>query len=1001
MIDANTLAIDLPNLKIDAGMLFIGNSTQNVTANSLCFAVNGVPLAGSNVAPATGANTQVQFNDGGTMGANAQFTYDKATGTLTINGAIINSTFFSQTANNANYLAGVAAGSYATQTFVTSAMAPYVTNAYAQQIFVTGAALTSALGAYVAVSSLGGYGFVNSTYVAAALSPYFQTSSLAGYNFVNTSQLSANLANYTTSAALSALAYVNTAQLSANLSLFLPKDSPTYTGPLRTGNNTVYLTSNSSSIIMATPDNNITLVPTGVYTGEGYYGYNQWVVGNATNYTIANKNAIGLYTPTSTVTLNASGITMGANVVANSSGYYMNGSPLGLGSTPWVIKSAAYTLKNNDKILANTASGSFAMALPTTPTAGDFITVADGSNTWSTNNLTITSTSNIMSSNTSLILDVSGSVVELLYTDPVRGWVINNPGIAVTGTYIPPTFQKFLTVGTFTYVPSSPDVKRIRVRMMGGGGGGAGAVGVGSPTVYGGNGTAGGATLFGSILSAGGGGPGGAAYSASGGGIGGIPTITGITAFCARTGGTGSGVTPGGAGIQGAGTGGRGGYIGENGGPAPANSGGGGGGGGCQNGVAWGSGAYSGSSGGEGAEIDAWIMAPLAASYSVTIGAGGNGGTAGSNAGAGGAGGSGGIWIEEYYDAISAPIAQGSLRYDIFQNITSDQQAIARATVGITKKNFLLNTAMMISQENGSAAGTAAAYYPVDQFQMWPSNGGVVSVAQVASLTPGGSPNRIRCTVTTADASVAASDFFFISQRIEGLRISELRFGTTSAKMFILSFGVRTSVAGIYSVTFQNGAQNRTYSAEYTILPGEVNTDVIKSVILTGDQIGTWLTNNGVGLQVNWCLMTGTNYALTAGAWASTNQFGSPNQVNWMATNGNTFELFDVGLYEGSTAPAFMVPDYAIELFNCQRYWEALSINALYGATINDYFSENMSWTTSKRAIPTIVSGITSVQNLTAPTFVPNVNSIMIYGTATATATTCQYAGWIYASARM
>jgi hypothetical protein len=45
-----------------------------------------------------------------------------------------------------------------------------------------------------------------------------------------------------------------------------------------------------------------------------------------------------------------------------------------------------------------------------------------------------------------------------------------------------------------------------------------------------------------------------------------------------------------------------------------------------------------------------------------------------------------------------------------------------------------------------------------------------------------------------------------------------------------------------------------------------------------------------------------------------------------MGTASNVFQLFDVGLYEGPVAPAFVVPDYASELALCQRYFEWVQI---------------------------------------------------------------------------
>ena len=118
-----------------------------------------------------------------------------------------------------------------------------------------------------------------------------------------------------------------------------------------------------------------------------------------------------------------------------------------------------------------------------------------------------------------------------------------------------------------------------------------------------------------------------------------------------------------------------------------------------------------------------------------------------------------------------------------------------------------------------------------------------------------------------------------------------------------------------------NGAGNRTYVAEYIISGGEANTDVVKSVTIAGDTTGTWAADTSNGIEVRWGLMTGSTWQQTAGSWGTVNAVGSSNQFNFMGTNGNVFELFDVGLYEGPVAPAFQVPDYVSELALCQRYF--------------------------------------------------------------------------------
>lgn len=211
---------------------------------------------------------------------------------------------------------------------------------------------------------------------------------------------------------------------------------------------------------------------------------------------------------------------------------------------------------------------------------------------------------------------------------------LGTSSVGTASVTIQPTIQKFISgSGTYT-TPTSPSPAYIKVKMVGGGGGGG----------AGGAGSAGGATTFGtSLLTANGGSAGGGGASGSGGGGGGTASIN-APAFGIALQGASGGASP----TQGAGTftvggmggsspfGGAGGGGQGGGNAAVANTGSGGGGQGCSNANTCGAG------GGAGGYIEAIIQAPLAASYSYTVGSGG----AGSN---GNAGGSGVIIVEEYY----------------------------------------------------------------------------------------------------------------------------------------------------------------------------------------------------------------------------------------------------------------------------------------------------------------------------------------------------------------
>lgn len=242
--------------------------------------------------------------------------------------------------------------------------------------------------------------------------------------------------------------------------------------------------------------------------------------------------------------------------------------------------------------------------------------------------------------------------------------------------------------------------------------------------------------------------------------------------------------------------------------------------------------------------------------------------------------------------------------YGVAQTLTTAQRSHARANIGVTKKNYVLNGGMQVSQENGTTTGTTDGYYPADMWFVRHSlSGGTFTVGQVAVATPGGSTHRLRLTVTAAQATVGSSAVY-LAQKIEGLRVADLFAGTASAKTVTLQIGIKAPVVGTYQCVLSNASVASSIAGTFTIASGEVGLDVVKSVTLALPTSGTWATDNTAGLVVYVYQMT------------------SSQTANVFATNGNVFELFDVGLYEGATAPAYQPADFGSELALCQRYYE-------------------------------------------------------------------------------
>ena len=84
-------------------------------------------------------------------------------------------------------------------------------------------------------------------------------------------------------------------------------------------------------------------------------------------------------------------------------------------AAPYIKKTANYTAVNGEYIIADTSGGSFTITLPSSPSLGDSVTIADGDSFY-TNNLTIDRNGSTIEGNSlDLVVDVPALIVTLLY----------------------------------------------------------------------------------------------------------------------------------------------------------------------------------------------------------------------------------------------------------------------------------------------------------------------------------------------------------------------------------------------------------------------------------------------------------------------------------------------------------------------------------------------------------------------------------------------------------
>ena len=321
--------------------------------------------------------------------------------------------------------------------------------------------------------------------------------------------------------------------------------------------------------------------------------------------------------------------------------------------------------------------------------------------------------------------------------------------------------------------------------------------------------------------------------------------------------------------------------------------------------------------------------------------------------------------------------ASNNLVLDANGNVTA-AGTVAMATP-FAMRNKIINGAMEIDQRNAGASVTvnsSASTYGVDRWKGQASGGGVYT-QQRSTTAPAGFINSVLLTVTTADSSIASTDYYIFGQAIEGFNAADLNWGTANAKTITLSFWVRSSVTGTYALFVGNNGDNRSLVATYTI--SSANTWEQKFVTIAGDTSGTWTTDNSIGIGLWFTLGAGSSFNATANVWNGSLEMNTSGSTNWIATNGATFYLTGVQLEVGSVATPFERRPYGLEEILCKRYYEQgyFYVSEGYvdntGRPITDYIV----FSVSKRANPTIAflntgysyaTDITTVGSTVGPT---------------------------------
>ena len=187
--------------------------------------------------------------------------------------------------------------------------------------------------------------------------------------------------------------------------------------------------------------------------------------------------------------------------------------------------------------------------------------------------------------------------------------------------------------------------------------------------------------------------------------------------------------------------------------------------------------------------------------------------------------------------------------------------------------------------------------------------------------------------VTTADTSIHADHAVWTGYKVEANDCQGLDYGTSNAKSLTLSFWIKSSVTGTYSLRVAAEDWDDYYVTTYTI--SSADTWEKKTITIPGDQrAGKNITiDNSSGIEIKWIWAAGTNRVGTPNQWATgSTEFGASGitAANIFSSTSNNLYLTGVQLEVGSTATDFEHRSYGDELARCQRYYE-ICANGRYG----------------------------------------------------------------------
>lgn len=337
-------------------------------------------------------------------------------------------------------------------------------------------------------------------------------------------------------------------------------------------------------------------------------------------------------------------------------------------------------------------------------------------------------------------------------------------------------------------------------------------------------------------------------------------------------------------------------------------------------------------------------------------------------------------------------------------NAAAASAALAASKVAPSFRNRAINGQFRVNQA-GFVPGTvlAAPDYVADQFQLTFSQASKLAAGTYSGAGDFPAGFAMSQKITTASAfAPGVGDLFTLQHPIEANDIIDFQLGLATAQTVTISFYVKGTLPGNYSLSLTNAGLSRSYVTTYPVTANWTRV----SIVIPLDITGVWpVGGTGLGMWIRWDLGAGFNLTTASpNAWGNGNVFRATGSVGLVSNAAASLWITGVQIELGSVATPYEEQHIGTELLSCARFYEVVRPVACYGyfGAAGGIAMAPIKFQQLKRIVPTMtVTSTGTVGNLTsASVIVPTTAGALYRVVGTAIGEGGSYDATVVANAR-